>query len=62
MRLWNLIINILFIHLDFETIKAFQEAYKKDFGEEITEEEAEKIGNNLTNLFQVIYKPIPKEL
>ncbi len=48
------------MQLDNEAIKAFQEAYKKDFGKEISAEEAEAMGQRLISLFSVIYKPIPK--
>lgn len=46
--------------LTTEAIKDFQEAYKRDFGEEISAEEAEAMGQRLISLFSVIYKPIPK--
>lgn len=42
-----------------EAIKDFQEAYKKDFGEDISPQEAEEIGSSLINLMKVIYRPIP---
>ena len=46
------------IRLSAESIKEFQEAYKKDFGKEITPEEAEELGRSLITLLSVIYKPM----
>lgn len=46
--------------LDEKAIKDFQDAYFKDFGEEISKEEAEAMGQRLISLLSVIYKPIPK--
>lgn len=46
--------------LSQQAIKDFQEAYLKDFGERISEVEAEEMGIELLNLFEIIYKPIPK--
>ena len=42
-----------------QAIRDFQEAYLQDFGQEITEEEASMIGQNLLGLFDQIYRPIP---
>ena len=43
-----------------EAIREFQEIYKEKFGEEISDQRALELGNNLLNLFKVIYKPISK--
>ncbi|MFA6305631.1 MAG: hypothetical protein WC651_02795 [Candidatus Gracilibacteria bacterium] len=43
-----------------EAIQEFQDAYRKDFGLEVSKEEAEQLGLRLITLFSVIYKPIPK--
>ncbi len=42
-----------------ETIRDFQEAYLKDFGKSITEEEAEELGHSLLTLLNIFYRPIP---
>ncbi|MFA6255092.1 MAG: hypothetical protein WC675_03615 [Patescibacteria group bacterium] len=42
-------------------IRKFQTAYKQEFDQEITEQEALEMANNLVNLFRVIYRPIPKQ-
>lgn len=39
----------------------YQELYKKEFGEEIIYAEAEQQGIKLLRLFNLIYRPIPKE-
>lgn len=44
-----------------QAIQEYQEIYKRQFGEEITEVEAEKQGRNLLELMQLMYKPIPNE-
>lgn len=48
------------MNLTPEAIKDFQDAYKRDFGEEISAEEAQAMGQRLISLFSVIYKLIPK--
>lgn len=48
------------MQLDNAAIKEFQEIYNKEFGEEITEIEAEEMGGKLVNLMALIYKPIKK--
>jgi hypothetical protein len=45
------------MRLDRETIKEFQEIYKKDFGEEIDEATAREKSRQLLNLMRIIYKP-----
>ncbi len=42
-----------------ETIRDFQEAYLKDFGESISKEEAEELGKSLLTILKVFYRPIP---
>lgn len=44
-----------------QAIKDFQEACLKDFGEKISDAEAEEMGIELLSLFKIIYKPIPKD-
>lgn len=41
-----------------EAIKEFQEIYKKEFGEEISKEEACERAERLFGLFKAVYKPI----
>ena len=43
-----------------EAIEDFRKAYFKDFGLEISKEQAEELGTRLITLFSVIYKPLPK--
>lgn len=43
-----------------QAIRDFQEAYFKDYGVQIDEQEAAELGQRLINLLSVIYKPIPK--
>jgi len=44
-----------------KAIQEFQEAYLRDFHQEISEIEAQKMGGELLQLFQIIYKPIKKQ-
>ena len=46
--------------LSASAIQDFQEAYFKDFGVRIDEQEAAELGQRLITLLSVIYKPIPK--
>ena len=43
-----------------EAVEEFQQAYKQDFGKEITYAEAEEMGRDLIKLYKVIYRPIKK--
>lgn len=43
-----------------KAIEEYKTIYKKQFGKEITNAEAEEQGTRLLRLFQIIYKPIPK--
>lgn len=46
--------------LSDEQIKKFQGLYKKQFGEEISREEAYEKGSRLLRLVELIYRPIRK--
>ena len=50
-----------FMQLEEESIKAFKEIYRKEFGQEISDQEALELAQSLLNLFRAIYKPIPFE-
>lgn len=45
-----------------EEINQFKEIYLKEFGNEINDQTAILLGNNLLNLMQAVYKPIPKNV
>ena len=49
------------MRLSKEAIKEFQEIWYEEFGERISEEKAQEMGENLISLFKIIYRPIPKE-
>lgn len=44
-----------------QDIQNFQAIYKKNFGKEISKEEAYEQGIKLITLMKNIYKPIPKQ-
>lgn len=46
--------------LDKQAIDEFKQIWKKEFGEEISNERAMEEGSKLIRLFKVIYKPIIK--
>lgn len=46
--------------LSREAILEYQEIYKKEFGQEISYDDAREQGTKLLRLFNLIYKPIPK--
>lgn len=46
--------------LSDKAIEEYRRIYKKRYGKEISVKEAVEQGQNLINLFKVIYKPIPK--
>ena len=45
--------------LSKEAIEEYKQIYKKNFGKEISDEEAREQGENLIALFRVICRPIP---
>lgn len=45
--------------LSKEAIEEYKRIYRKNFGEDISDEEAREQGENLIDLFRVIYRPIP---
>lgn len=46
--------------LSDEAIEEFRKLYKKHYKTDISFEEARRRGQNLVNLFEVVYRPIPK--
>jgi len=47
--------------LSDQALKEFKEIWRKQFGEEISDERAVELGINLLNLFDHIYRPVPRE-
>ena len=48
--------------LSQKAVTDFQAAYKKENGREISYDEAQRQGLQLLRLFQLIYRPIPKDI
>ncbi len=46
--------------LSKKAIEEFKKIYSQEFEEEISDEQAKELGENLLNLFKIIYRPIPK--
>ena len=44
-----------------ERLREFQDAYKADFGEEITVEEAREMLSRLVTLYELLLRPLPHE-
>lgn len=49
------------MRLSKTAIKEFKELYYKEFGKIISDEEAQKKGQNLLSLFKIIYRSIPMD-
>lgn len=47
--------------LSKNAVLEYQENYKKEFGREISYEEAQEQGTKLLRLFKLIYQPVPKD-
>ena len=47
--------------LSDKALEEFKEIWFKQYGEEISDERAVELGINLLNLFDHIYRPVPKE-
>jgi len=42
-----------------EAIEQLKDIYREEFGEKISDDEAQEMGENLLFLFDLIYRPIP---
>ena len=47
--------------LSDKALEEFKEIWFKQYGEEISDERAVELGINLLNLFDHIYRPVPRE-
>jgi hypothetical protein len=45
--------------LSKEAVEEFKDIYREEFGEKISDEEAQEMGGNLLFLLDLIYRPIP---
>jgi len=48
------------MRLSKESIEELKNIYYQEYGEQISNEEAQVIGESLLSLFKIIYRPIPK--
>ena len=48
------------MRLSKEAIKEFKYIYYKEFGERISDQEAQEMGANLLSLFKIIYRSTPE--
>ncbi len=46
--------------LSKEAIEEFKDIYREEFKEEISDAEAQELGQSLISLFRIIYRPIPE--
>ena len=46
--------------LSKKAIDEFKEIYEKEFGEKISDAQAREMGENLINLFRIIYRFLPE--
>lgn len=44
-----------------EALEKFKEIYRKEYGKDISDEEALKQATSLLRLMKIIYRPIPKD-
>ena len=49
------------MRLSEKAIKEFKEIYKREFGETISDEKAQELGQSLLSLFKIIYRAIPSD-
>lgn len=47
--------------LSKEAIEEFKEIYREEFHEEISDAQAQEMGEGLLDLFEIIYRPIPED-
>jgi len=48
--------------LSKEAIEKFKRIYYQETGEEISDEKARELGENLLSLFRIILRPIPQQI
>ena len=48
------------MRLSEKAIKEFKKIYYDEFGETISDKEAQEMGTNLLYLFRIIYRPVPE--
>jgi hypothetical protein len=49
------------MRLSKKAIEELKDIYYREYGKEISDEEAQEMGQNLLSLFKVIYRPIPED-
>lgn len=47
--------------LSEKALQEFKEIYREEYGEEISDEEALKLGINLLTIFDKVYRPVKRE-
>jgi predicted nucleic acid-binding protein len=47
--------------LSKEAVEEFKKIYLQEFGEKISDAEAQEMGESLISFFKIIYHPIPKD-
>jgi hypothetical protein len=47
--------------LSQKAIEEYREAYKKAFGREISDKEAQESAFELLSLFKIVYRPVPED-
>jgi hypothetical protein len=47
------------MELSKEAVEEFKTIYREEFGEEISDQEAQELGQNLLALLAIIYRPLP---
>jgi hypothetical protein len=47
--------------LSKKAIEEFKAIYKKEFKKDISDDKAQELGQNLIDLFRIIYRPIPED-
>jgi hypothetical protein len=55
-----LLVGFDIMSLSQKAIEELKEIYRKNYNEEISDVDAEELGESLISLFKVIYRPIPQ--
>lgn len=50
------------MQLSNEAIQEFKQIYKEEYGEEISDDEANKLGVNFLNFCRIIFRPLPDNI
>ena len=50
------------MQIEKEALDNFRSLYREEFGEDLSEDEAQEMASNLINLYELLMQPLPREM